>query len=83
MAEFPLLAVSTVSLFTPGRGGGILEIVGVVDVASAETQRRATGAEVGPVVVGVGDAEMTLVLVSVVLAVANQRSLPVVVEVGA
>lgn len=52
-------------------------------MTSAEAQRWAARTKVSPVVVGVGDAQVAAVLCTVVLAVSDQRSLPVVVEVCA
>ncbi|CAF3641856.1 unnamed protein product, partial [Fusarium graminearum] len=57
-------------------------VVVVEDVDGTEADRGSTRANVGPVVVGVGDVESTSVLSSVAVGVADKRSLMVVVEVG-
>ncbi|KAI6748088.1 hypothetical protein HG531_008630 [Fusarium graminearum] len=55
-------------------------VVVVEDVDGTEADRGSTRANVGPVVVGVGDVESTSVLSSVAVGVADKRSLMVVVE---
>ena len=55
------------------RGQDVLKVV-VEDVASAETDGRETGRNVGEVVVGVSDVEVTLVFGAVVVRVANERA---------
>lgn len=52
-------------------------------MAGTEADQGSTGANVLPVVVGVGDAELALVLARVAIAVADKRGLVVVVEVVA
>ena len=49
---------------------------------SAETDQGHAGVDVLPVVVGVGDVELASVLLGVTVAVADERGLVVVVEVG-
>lgn len=51
-------------------------------MAGSKAEGWATRVDVGPVVVGVRDNQVALVLVTVVVGVADQRALPVVVEVG-
>lgn len=57
-------------------------VVVVEEMAGAEAERWAAGVDVLPVVKSVGDSEVTLVLGAVGVGVANERTLPVVVEVG-
>lgn len=57
-------------------------MVRVVDVSSTETNRRATGVNVLPVVVGIGDAEMSLIFGGVGVGVTDEGCLPVVVDEG-
>lgn len=45
------------------------------DVARAESERRSTGVDVAPVVVRVGDVQVTSVFGTVGVGVANQRGL--------
>lgn len=61
--------------------GGVLSVV-VVDVAGTEAERGATRVDVGEVVVGVGDDQVAGVLIGVGVAVADERGLPVVVQVA-
>lgn len=56
--------------------------VGVVDVGGSEAEKRHAALDVGPEVVGVGDVEVSDVLVAVAVGVADERGLEVVVEVG-
>jgi hypothetical protein len=56
--------------------------VRIVDVTSAVSQAGRTRADVRPVVVVLGDMKMSGILSGVVVAVANQRCLPVVMEIG-
>lgn len=56
--------------------------VAVVDVASSEAERWGAGVDVVPVVVVLGNVEVTGVLGTVVVGVADQRGLPVVVNIG-
>lgn len=53
-----------------------LVVVGVDDVDGAEADERSTGVDVGPMVVGVGDVKLALVLAAVAVGVTNQGSLP-------
>lgn len=53
----------------------------VVDVASAESERRGAGVDVGEVVVGVGDGDLG-VLRAVAVGVPDERALPVVVQLA-
>ena len=55
----------------------------VVDVCRAETDGRPPRAAMLPVVVGICDAKMALVLVGVAVAVSDQGGLPVIMEVSA
>lgn len=57
-------------------------VVGVEDVGSAEADQGHAGVDVLPVVVGVGDVELAGVLLGVAVAVADERGLVVVMEVG-
>jgi hypothetical protein len=57
-------------------------VVVVEDVDETETDRRSTRSNAGPVVVGVGNVQSTLVLRTVAVGVADERGLVVVVEVG-
>lgn len=57
-------------------------VVGVDDVSGTETDQGSAAVDVLPVVVGVGDVELALVLSAVAVAVADERGLVVVVEVG-
>jgi len=61
--------------------GAALE-VGVDDVSGTEADQGLAAVDVLPVVVGVGDVELALVLGAVAVAVADERGLVVVVEVG-
>ena len=56
--------------------------VGVDDVSGTETEQGLAAVDVLPVVVGVGDVELALVLGAVAVAVTDERGLVVVVEVG-
>lgn len=56
--------------------------VAVVDVTGTEADGRSAGVDVVPVVVVLGNVEVTCVLVAVVVRVADQRGLPVIVDVG-
>ena len=53
----------------------------VVDVLVAEAAGGASGANVAPVVVVVGNVQLAKVDVAQVVAVTNERRLPVVVEI--
>lgn len=57
-------------------------VVVVEDVGGTESNRGATRANVGPLVVGVGNVESAGILISIAVRVANKRVLVVVVEVG-
>lgn len=50
-------------------------------MAGAKPERGTSRVDIVKVVVGVGDCEVTSVFVAVVVGVANERSLPVVMEV--
>ena len=69
-----------------GVNGSDAKFTAVVDivenVGSAESEQRHAGVDVLPVVVGIGDAQLALVFAAVVVAVADERSFEVVVEVG-
>jgi hypothetical protein len=52
-------------------------------VPRAEPEKRAARVDVLPVVVGVRDVKLARILAAVAVAVSGERSLPVVVEVGA
>jgi len=65
-------SLSTVASVNGGRKD-VLEVV-VEDVASAEADRGKTRRDVGEVVVGVGDVEVTLVFSAVVVGVTNERA---------
>ena len=69
-----------------GVDGGVTNraslVVGVEDVGSTEADQGHAAVDVLPVVVGVGDVELALVLGAVAVAVADERGLVVVVEVG-
>lgn len=54
----------------------------VEDVCHAESHRRRTRVDVDPVVVRVGDVEVSGVLIGIAVAVTDERGLPVVVELG-
>lgn len=54
----------------------------VEDVCHAEAHRRRARVDVDPVVVRVGDVEVSGVLVGIAVAVTDERGLPVVVELG-
>lgn len=56
-----------------------LVVVGVDDMDSAEADEGSTGVDVGPVVVGVGDVELALVLTAVAVGVTDEGSLPLLV----
>lgn len=58
-------------------------VVVVVDVAGSEAERGSTRANVLPVVVGVRDMKLSLVLAGVAVTVANEGCLVMVVEVVA
>lgn len=62
-------------------GGDVLVVV-VEDVSTSEAEQWCTRADVCPVVVGVGDVELASVLLGVAVAVADERGLVVVVELG-
>lgn len=51
-------------------------------MGSAEADQGHAGVDVLPVVVGVGDVELAGVLLGVAVAVADERGLVVVMEVG-
>jgi len=51
-------------------------------VGGAEAEERGARVDVLEVVVGVGDVQLAFVLGAVAVAVADERGLPVVVEVG-
>lgn len=57
-------------------------VVVVEDVGGTESNRGATRANVGPLVVGVGNVESAGILISIAVRVANKRVLVVIVEVG-
>lgn len=59
-----------------------ISVVVVEDVGGTESNRGATRANVGPLVVGVGNVEGAGILIGVAVRVANKRVLVVVVEVG-
>ena len=56
--------------------------VAVVDVAGTETDGWSTGVDVVPVVVGIGDSQVSGVFVAVVVGVSDEGGLPVVVQEG-
>lgn len=56
-------------------------MVRVVEVSSTETNRRTTGVDVFPVVVGIGDTEMSGIFSRVGVGVTDEGCLPVVVDV--
>lgn len=56
--------------------------VAVVDVASTETDGRGAGVDVVPVVVGIGDSQVSGVFITVVVGVSDEGGLPVVVQEG-
>ena len=70
----------------PGVDSGVADsatlVVGVDDVSGTETDQGSAAVDVLPVVVGVGDVKLALVLSAVAVAVADERGLVVVVEVG-
>lgn len=51
-------------------------------MAGSESERRTTGVDVGPVVVGVGHTEMANVLITVAVGVTDERCFVVVMELG-
>lgn len=61
--------------------GNVL-VVAVVDVASTETEGRTARVDVVPVVVVLGDVQVTGVLIAVAVGVSDQGGLPVVVDEG-
>jgi hypothetical protein len=61
---------------------GDVQVVVVVDVASTEAEGRTTRVDVVPVVVVLGDAQVTGVLIAVAVRVTDQGGLPVVVDEG-
>lgn len=60
---------------------GNVQEVAVKDVAGTKAEGWGTGVDVAPVVVIVGDAQVTGILGTVAVRVADERSLPVVVDV--
>lgn len=56
--------------------------VGVVDVSGTKTERWSTGVDVEPVVVGVGNVEVSSILIAIAVRVTHEGSLPVVVDIG-
>jgi hypothetical protein len=59
---------------------GDVQVVVVVDVASAEAERRSTRVEVVPEVVVLGDEQVTGVLGAVAVGVSDQGGLVVIVD---
>lgn len=54
--------------------------VAVVDVASAKAERRCTRVDVVPVVVVLGDVQISSILITIAVRVSNQRCFPVVMD---
>jgi hypothetical protein len=57
-------------------GSGVVLEATVVDVTGAEAEGGKTRVDVGPIVMVVGDPELTLVLAGVAVGVADKRALP-------
>ena len=60
-----------------------LLVIRIVDVCSSESEGGGTGTNVLPVVVGVGNSKMSGILRSIAVTMADQRRLPMIMEVSA